>query len=260
MKVYDYASVKTEDVVKQINLKFCDVFHEKEGVLVGKVCLCCDRMIGVGKLRWIGRTNLRNKQELFKSSVAIKKEILDFYKYDGNGKEEYMNDCCFSPKGCFEINNGKGRFALCDTCFVDICHGRKPYFALANNWMFGEPPAELKCLNDMELAIVARARISGHIFTFYGGQHKSIRGMHSLYDVNTAHLCGSIERMEKLGFPAVIACVLNGPFTKGQKQIVRDKVATVNREKVKAALDWLRKNNEHYSDISESYIKNYQIQ
>ena len=106
--------------------------------------------------------------------------------------------------------------------------------------MFGDPPDELTCLSDMELALVARSRISGHTFSFYGGQHKCISGLHGSHDANAAHLMGSVEHnMEQLGFPAVIACVLNGRFTKQQKEKVRKKVTNVNRRKVMDALRWL---------------------
>ena len=157
-----------------------------------------------------------------------------------------------SPAGYYCPINQK--FASCPECYNSFfVQSKRPFFSLANNFAFGDPPHVLACLNDVELSLVARNRISGHIFTFHGGAHTSMIGMHSIYDVNIAHLQHSLEYMETLEFPRIIACVLSGPFTRNQKQYVIKKMM-VDRDKVKAALLWLRAHNEYYSSMSDEEI------
>ena len=234
--------LEKDEIVKKINEKFKELIYEDEnGNVKSCVCLLCDRMLYVNKIRWLKETKLKELKRLFVPIIKIKEEVLNCYMHSGEGYSKYMDRLALSPRGHFDKR--KKSFAICMECNSYCVMNQRPYFSLANNWMFGDAPHELSCLTDMELAIVARSRISGHIFSFYGGQHKSLRGLHSLYDVNTAHLMGSVERMEQLGFPTVIACVLNGPFTKGQKDKVQKKIASIDRSKVMRALNWLRKNN-----------------
>ena len=75
MKVFDCPSMETKDVVKEVNMKFDDVFHESHGKLVGKVCLCCDRMTPPGKLKWIGKTNVSSL--LDEMDVLVKNKLRD---------------------------------------------------------------------------------------------------------------------------------------------------------------------------------------
>ena len=232
-----FAGSTKEAAVRKVKEKFGEIFHEhNDGRISGMVCLCCDRMLYVNGVCWLHRDRLKLIKNLFKPVQEVRSEVEMCYKYVGDGYESYMAKLVLSPRGCFD--KSRKSFAVCAECYnsCSLTVPSRPYFALSNNWMVGDPPEELNCLSDMELAIVARSRISGHIFSFYGGQHKCLSGLHSLYDVNAAHLMGSVERMEQLGFPAVIACVLNGPFTKQQKNKVKQKIVNIDRRKVARAL------------------------
>ena len=56
-----------------------------------------------------------------------------------------------------------------------------PKFAIVNGFMLGKPPAELICLNEVELTLISLVRTEKHIFSFSGGSHKEIRGWHTMY-------------------------------------------------------------------------------
>jgi hypothetical protein len=240
------------DVIKAIDESMGQVIHNHGEYLGPKVCIVCDRLLYIDKIHWLSRTKLINRKDVLMPIVTIPETVQSFYKYTGKGFHENMRYMMLSPLGCY--NEEKREFAVCPTCHSDLYkYVVRPYFSLANNFAFGDAPTELTILNEIELALVARCRISGHIFNFHGGSHKCITGMHSLYDVNLAHVEGSLEHMERMGFPKVIACVISGPFTKNQKKHIRQKM-TINRDNVVAALQWLRANNIHYKDIDQNMI------
>ena len=73
-----------------------------------------------------------------------------------------------------------------------------PKYAIANGAIIGDAPVKLTSLNDIKLALVSIARINKHIFTFYGGAHKSMRGWHNLYKNNFEHIVGALQQIESL--------------------------------------------------------------
>jgi hypothetical protein len=237
-----------------INDAFATMFHESNGEIKAKVCLTCNRHVYPDQFRWLSREVLIRRKHLLEPTTVLPFNIRETYQYRGDGYHIGMRKMVLAPLGCFDINTMS--FVVCTECHNAIyTKQQRPYFSLANNFAFGEAPDELKCLNDVELALVAQSRISGHIFSFHGGKHQCMTGMHSLYDVNLAHLASSLERMEQLGFPTVIACVLSGPFTSFQKQYVLRKMM-INRLKVKRALTWLRTNNILFANITDAEIEN----
>ena len=124
-----------------------------------------------------------------------------------------------------------------------------PKHAIANGMIFGEAPPELQELNDVELALVSQARIDKHVFTFYGGCHKSMRGWHNLYENNVQHNAGIMQRLQSFGVETTIACILQGPFTEYQRKQALFKTR-VDPDKVLRAMTWLKENNRLYSTFT----------
>ena len=124
----------------------------------------------------------------------------------------------------------------------DLEAGKLPRFAIANNLAIGIAPECIEKLNDVELSLVSQARFRGHLFTYWGGCHKSIKGWHSFYDINPLHVAGVLQQVSTLTENDNIAVVLSGPFTTEQRNKVLQKTK-VNIPNVVAALEWLRKNN-----------------
>ena len=127
-------------------------------------------------------------------------------------------------------------------------NGKLPKFAIANSLPIGCAPDCLENLNEVELALVSQARMRGHLFTFWGGCHKSIKGWHSFYDVNPSHSSGVLQQVSQLTQSGNIGVVLNGPFTQQQKQKVLQKV-NVNITNVVKAFNWLQANNILYANL-----------
>ena len=103
-------------------------------------------------------------------------------------------------------------------------------------------------LNDVELALVSIARIDKHIFTFYGGAHKSMRGWHNLYKNDFKHIAGALQQIKSLGGGSTVGCILHGLFTENQYSKVREQ-ATIYPQQILKAMKWLKKNNHLYKDL-----------
>ncbi|MGL5936718.1 MAG: hypothetical protein ACRCZI_13980, partial [Cetobacterium sp.] len=78
--------------------------------------------------------------------------------------------------------------------------------------------------NDIELALVSQARLKGHLFTYWGGCHKSIKGWHCFYEVNPCHTTTVLGAVSEFTQTNNIAVVLSGPFTSRQKEKIKNKI------------------------------------
>ena len=125
---------------------------------------------------------------------------------------------------------------------------RPPRFAIANGFAFGEIPAELRCLTEIEWALLSINRDSSHFFTFFGGQHESIRGYHSITKTNLSHTMECLERISDITGSQQVSVILSGPFTSAQKEEALNAVQ-ISIERCKRAIEWLRANNHLYNQV-----------
>jgi hypothetical protein len=122
--------------------------------------------------------------------------LKQYYSYKGKGHESWMASMFLSPRGIFDESKG---FNCCKSCYKNLgmttkpCRIKLPPYAIANRVHIGDAPLELTRLNDVELALVSMVRMDKHVFTFYGGAHKLMRGWHNLYE-NNVHLRCTGER------------------------------------------------------------------
>jgi hypothetical protein len=118
-----------------------------------------------------------------------------------------------------------------------------PWFALANGCLFGHAPRELTDLNHVELALVSMVRTNKHVFLFYGGAHKSMRGWHNLYENDVQSMMAQmINQVSNYGGQNDIVCLLLRPFTPFKKQYAQNKMS-VRTDLVLQALQCLKRNN-----------------
>ena len=133
-------------------------------------------------------------------------------------------------------------------------HVKPPKYAIANGTIIGDAPVKLTSLNDIELVLVSIARINKHIFTFYGGAHKSMRGWHNLYKNNFEHIVGALQQIESLRGGSTVGCILHGPFTEYQLSKVKEQVM-IHPQEILKAMKWLKENNHLYKDLHIPSIK-----
>jgi hypothetical protein len=233
------------DVQKKID-KAIDEFlfvPEKQDTLHPVTCLSCHSYVKRKCRDKIKKNTLEKVARLLKPRRELHPDIVDFYKYKGNGHEQWMNDLLLSPLSCFDSNNQT--FVLCKLCSSSLCSGKLPKYAIANNFEFGEAPQVLKCLTDVELAFVSPVRVHGHLFTYFGGS-KGIKGWHSFLEVDMVNLNRNMNAMNELPIPNNVAVVLTGPYTPAQKERVLKKIM-LRRDKVGEAMTWLINNNMQWS-------------
>jgi len=119
----------------------------------------------------------------------------------GVGNEKPGFHCCSECANAFESST-KQEFQL-------------PEYSIANGYM--------QCLFPVELSLVTMAHIDKHVFTFYGGCHKSLKGWHNMYEADVKHVAGSLMQLKEFGIGSHVVCLLMGPsFTSKQCKKAKD--------------------------------------
>ena len=122
-----------------------------------------------------------------------------------------------------------------------------PKNAIANGFLIGEAPQELKCLNEVELALVSKVKIHSYIWVFRAGCHEQVRGWHTFFKNRTTANMSSIQTLQDAGLQGNTMVVLCGPFTSTQRANAI-KATSIEPNKVMAAFRWLVANNFHCSE------------
>ena len=221
-----------------------------------KACLICDCLLEWNDDGFLTKARLKSlKERLSGEGVefeSLHPDLKHYYSYKGKGHETWMDGMFLSPRGVFDECKG---FNCCKECCkvmgsATIKPSRMilPMYAIANGSLIGDAPLELTQLNDVELALVSLARVDKHVFTFYGGAHKSMRGWHNLYENDVENIAGALQQLEAFGAGKTVACILQGPFTKYQLSKVKERTM-IRPPFVLRALRWLKRNNLVYREI-----------
>ncbi|KAG7345092.1 hypothetical protein IV203_032623 [Nitzschia inconspicua] len=196
------------------NLTFYD---DTSATYKTKVCAICDRFILHGKECKITLEALQDKKVkelLSKKSLKWNSDVpsnvkLSLTKYytckafdTGIGSTRWIREYVLSSRAfrakagkkdaprAFRAKAGKkDAVGSCKLCAYEIKKARRgdtvapslPTYSIANGLMIGKAPLELTRLNDVEKALIARARIDKHIFSFEAGSHKSTKGWHTMF-------------------------------------------------------------------------------
>ncbi len=198
--------------------------------------------------------HLEKFKTILKAPVGLNEQLVQHHKHKGIGSEPWMESMMLSP--CATHVTDENGVSISFSCCSECCgalkqHGHKktiPRFATANGFHIGESPPELSCLNEVELALVSHARVNSHIFTFYGGAHKSIRGWHTLFDGRVDHVASTLQQLPSLNVNNVIACILCGPFTNVKCMKIKEQVMVRSHLNIRAIM-WLKENNKLYKDV-----------
>ena len=162
------------------------------------------------------------------------------------------------------INRKENTILVCKGCNMELERNHKkeewnknlpPINSIANGYLIGETPPELKELNSVELSLVSKVQTYCQTWMFKGGPHQQIKGWHTFFKNRPSSHVGSLKQLKWAELKGNILVVLCGPFTKTQKALTLQKVQ-VRPEKVVNAYKWLIANNIYYSedripDISE---------
>lgn len=255
--------VPTETEIRKVEQKCCKALRNltienEEGQFCSRVCLMCDRFIrasdevrnvvGVDELLAVCRELKLEKTEFM---PEYSEAVLSCYGIKDAPDEKWKDEMLLSPRSKYSPTDDG--YLVCTECYERI-HRKSPKKPLmptagiAKGWIIGHSPPELECLTPAEMALVSRTRTVAHVFAFFAGQHKSIRGWHTFYEANVVHTMNVLEAMSDYKLPDKMYAVLSGPFTAAQRMRVKAAVQ-IRRSKVRAAHDWLRSYNSAYAHL-----------
>ena len=139
---------------------------------------------------------------------------------------------------------------ICSTCSKDILKGNMPRYSLANGLWIGKVPTELQGLSYTEGLLIARVRHNRCVIQVSSGGSK----LHS----NAITFANPTPKIYQMLPPPVeelddvLAFIFTGPAQPTQEELKRTPLL-VRRNKVIAALEWLKLNHIDYHDIDISY-------
>ena len=235
-------------------------FDSEDGTLRGKVCLVCDKFLSLKDQKLVSLKKFLEYAPYLQGHDDLPEALQQCYKFRVPGNDranEILNGCLLSPRSRVTHKGKKKRIPhvlCCQECRSHLRpdllkKGELPRFAIASGLTIGTAPPCLTRLNEIELALLSQARFRGHLFTYWGGCHRSISGWHSFYEVDPGHTMAVLETVQELTDAKNMAVVLCGPFTPAQKERVMRKVQ-VNVEWVMEAFLWLKANNRLYADVA----------
>ena len=237
---------------------------QQNGVFQPRVCFCCDSiMLHIQEHRSVFTLKqLAACQHLFKltdrtihlsdnMSSVIPDDVISYYQYHVEGDYTWLQECVISPNTCYDEK--KKGFLVCKTCFTSLKHTRYPALGIKNGYMIGSAPETFNLLSAEELSCISLVRNTAHVFTYMGGVATTIRGWHSMVEVDLTQVQRTLRGMDHttLGFPDSITVVLDGPMTDAQYKILRKKV-NASRRNMLHVLKWLIDNNSYYAEHFKS--------
>lgn len=154
---------------------------------------------------------------------------------------------------------------VCTSCMYDLRRNLLPAHALANGLWVGPVPRELSILSLPERILIALYYPAAFVIKLYPQQkgarqwdisalNSGLRGNVSTYRLNTQDICSMIQgdllpRHPDI-LPATIAVSIIGPHNLPARCL--PSILSVNRLRVRAALQFLKKNNRLYRNIQIS--------
>ena len=250
--------------MEELNQAIDDIlcYDEATKRLSGRVCMVCDKLLKRDEYRTMGLTTFARHAEHLRGGSTVTDAVRGCYTTTiPEPHRSKLKDCLLSPRSKLVYSDKRRRspkIMLCQECKSGmngrkLKEGRLPRYAIANGMTIGTAPECLTRLNEIELALVSQARFKGHLFTYWGGCHRSIKGWHSFYEVDAGRTAAVLDQVAELTEATNIGVILTGPFTPEQKEKVLKKTR-VNTTWVREALEWLKKNNRLYAGIGTPRI------
>lgn len=167
------------------------------------------------------------------------------------------------------------KFMTCSFCHSGMKSGnanksKPPKLSIANGFAIGSIPQELvfqdkssgnqkrtstvdtttqkSKLTDIIFAAIAPVRPYAHIYSYSGGQHKTIRGNFQFFETDQNKIAGALKHLQSSGITSNIYIVITGAMTPTQKQIVAKKTE-LDKTLFLDLLAWFKENHPGYEGI-----------
>src|SRR5277367_253180 len=140
---------------------------------------------------------------------------------------------------------------VCKTCHESVLKGKQPLLALANGLWLGNVPDQLSNLTYAEQLLIARVRHNRCIVRVSSGMHK-MRANAIVFANPTPKIYNVLPPpLDELD--QVLAFIYTGPCKPTKSDFERTPLL-VRRNKVAAALNWLKLNHADYYDVEISQV------
>ena len=242
----------SEEAKKAVNDRLDEIARASvDGKYVPYSCTVCDKVLIGKEVCTISEKKLKACREILSPNVfnmVNNATLEEYYKYPNTCEyhHSWMNHMLLSPRGVFlnkeeasKLHRRQG-YVCCKSCLDSLRCNIMPLFAIANNNFVGEPPKCLKELTDVELAFLNPLRTYGYCFSFTGGRSMNLKGTLGFYKVEANSIATSMAKLNVLGINVVV--LINGYMTAAQRKKARE-YATVNVDRMCAAIRWLQQNN-----------------
>ena len=242
------------------DLKSFTTVNEETGELLPIICCVCDQIPDIPN--WHEEVDIDEFAELCAASNLEKANLVSFYP------TELVNQYTASPKDLEKyvlspasiVLEGNNTIVVCKGCHEQMnknlrskvrkCRRHPPKKSLANGYLIGEPPEELTCLNEVELALVSKVRIYCQSWIFFAGCHRHVKGWHTFFKNRPSSNVENVESLSLSRIKGLIMVVLCGPYTSTQKALTMKQIK-VDPQKVIAAYMWLKENHIRYKRTSQ---------
>ena len=184
-----------EQCASDLDAALDHLVYDDNGTFKGKTCFCCDCfLLHIQEHPSVYKLNtLKKCAYLFKlqsttvhmvdhMTVTIPDDVILYYKYHVGQQYAWLEDCVISPNACYDRKR-KG-FLVCQKCLNSLIKKRYPVLGIKNGFMIGTAPDIIKSLSDEELSCISLVRNTGHVFTYMGGQAATMRGWHSMLEID----------------------------------------------------------------------------
>ena len=164
-------------IARDLNNALDDLTHSESGSTVPLVCLCCDMLLLGEPTKWMKRTTLRDRIDIFRDALetcyateevdaATQRAFANYYKTVHSDVIPWLDDMHISPKTV--CDSGSDSFLLCKPCHSALQRHKYPCYGICNGWLFGTPPPQLMVLKDVELSCMSLVRNMAHIWSSNG--------------------------------------------------------------------------------------------
>jgi Helitron helicase-like domain at N-terminus len=253
LKIPSFANIKK--ITKQFveDLQSFTIKNDVSDTFHPVICCVCDSIPSEAK--WSCFVSVTEAKKLFKKSSMEANKLIE-QGYPEELVKQYsiqhndLNNYVLSPASYINDND---EILICKRCYSVLAENMEnkkkklpPKEAIANGYIIGDAPFELKDLNEVELTLVSRARIYCQSWVFYGECHQHIQGWHTFFKNRPSDNVGNIQQLTENGMKGQLLVALCGPFTTTQRALIKKKTK-VNPEKIIRAWKWLIDNNVRYS-------------
>ena len=235
-----FLRAQSEEIIDGCIAKFIDCTGNN--ALATRVCAVCARSLSVSDTKETDIEHIPNRHLLSPREFHPAHQLIDGLLLESEA-----------------IGEGR-KCSLCVECETNLAKGRIPRLALANGMWIGTVPFELALLTLPEQVLIARYLPAAFIVKMYPKKkgarslNSGLRGNVSSYRLDTNEIADMVEG-NIMPFPSKILASTIGVTLVGPKNIPEKTMPgflRVRRNRVRAALVWLKANNPIYADIEIS--------